>query len=288
MTDDAIEPDLPTDATANEPVGTDGVVDDPQAEPEQTSPPDADPPGIDDFLDNSRRLLRRSDEVLPFVWIAIVMVLMVPSMTKIMQGYDPMQTLQLEIDVWLLATEMLAHLGAVVLLTLSMPLARAYLLEDEGPQTIGGGLEMMARYFPAALALSALYYMIVFAGLLMCIIPGLLAAALLLPALYMGAVRDESVLRAFLKAPGQLGDHSRLFAPVYVGFIAVLFGVSLALGTAIQTAGGVDEILAHGLVAILGFSLAFIAVTAVAYLLYIGLLAVFVTIEAYDTGAEIR
>lgn len=293
MSDDSRDSSLSTSSVETEPAGADGTVDDPKAKPADAADPakgggDGDKPGIDEFVDNTKALFVRGEEVLPFTWAAIVILLMLPTMLRIIQGYDLTNVYNLEFSLTLFAAEVVCHVFAVVVLAMSMPVGRAYLLDDNDDWPGGNDpLGIMFDKFPHALTMGGLYYGIVLVGLMMCILPGVLAAGLLLPALYLNVVRDESMLRACLKAPDMLSEHSRLFAPVFVGFLVLFVAGSITLGMMFQWAGGLDELLGVGVLAILAFSLGFIIITAVAYVLYIALLAAFVTIDAYETGAAI-
>lgn len=295
--DDEPELDGPTQSG---PSGADGTLETPDDRPggsEPTDPEDdsthhadADQSVIDDFVDNAATLLDRGDEVLPLVWTAIFVMAAIPVSWKLLQGHSAVG-FTTDIDVATLLVEVGFHATAVVLLAASLPLARTYLLGDEpGPQTVGSGLEVISDHLGDAFVVGIAYYLCVTVGLALCILPGLLAAGYLTPALYMATARDESTFRALLKGPKQLSENSGLFAVVYLGCFAVFIGITLALGALITWGGGPEGVaeMAADPLFFVGASLAAILVAALGYLLYVAMVSIFVTIESRETGQPIR
>ena len=269
----------------DEPPGADGVVDDPEAEDDADSPgADDHNAGVDMFLDNAKRLFKNGGEDLLLIWVGIVILMALPAAWKLAHGYDPFAPFSFETDTAALVVELVSHAGAVVLFVGSLPMARDFVIDydEENPPAFDDLFDHIVDAAPAALV----YYGIVVLGLMMCIIPGVLAAVYLAPALYLTTARDESMLRAFMKAPGQFSNYSHLYAIVVVGGIGTLFVISLALGMAISSIGGTEAVAeaAGDPLMVVGFSLGFIVATAMLYVFYVGMLAIFTTIDIDETG----
>ena len=288
MSKDQDKPSAPSDLSVqSEPPGADGVVDTPQQE-EQAEAAEA---GVDEFVDNTRALLEQSGHVLIFVWVAIVLVMSMPVLWKITQGYDLLQPFSFDMELAVLLVEFGCHAVAIALFTLSLPVGRAYLLgEGEGPKTFGEAWTVASNHLEDAVLIAVLYYVAVVVGLMLCIIPGLFAAVYLLPTLYLAAARGEPTLRALLKGSTQLGRHSNLYVFIVVGLGAVFIGTSVILGLVANHAGGIEEMaeMAAEPLSMIFFSLGFLVITVVLFLLYIATLGVFVTIEAAETGQKTR
>ena len=277
--------DLSMPSQLDGPPGADGDVDlphddDGQAPPKQ--PAASSKPGVDAFVDNTGALLRRSSDVLPYVWIAIVIVGLVPVMWKLAQGYDPLNPFSFEFGWSIFIVELLCQIAALTLLAASFPVAKACLLsDDDHVRTLDGGTDILFDHLLTALPLAIAYYLAVMIGLMACILPGLFAALFLLPALYMGTASKESIFRSFLKAPGQISAHSTLYAIVVVGYMVALFLISLAIGlafTSLVPGGDLSAAITDPLF-VVAFSLGFIAVTTIQYFFYIALAGLFITTE---------
>lgn len=247
-------------------------------------------PGVDDFLDNTKKMLQRSGEVLPFVWVAIVLLVSTPTLVRIAMGFDPFQPFAFEMGTGVVLLEFGCHAAAVALFTLSLPVARAYLIADDGgPQTFAAAFSIVGDHLDDAVLIAAIYYVCVMVGLMTCILPGLFAAVYLAPALYLAAARGESTLAALIKGSSQLGRYSNLYAVIVVGLFAVFLAVSFALSIGLAGAGSTDEFatLAAQPLSMLLFSIGYIVVTAVLYFVYIAAVSLFVTIETAETSAVV-
>ncbi len=279
-----LSPDL---SARTEPPGADGVV---GRAPSPGGDGEEIEAGVDEFVDNTRAILKQSGHVLIFAWVAIVLVMSFPVLWKITQGYDPLQPFAFDLGVATLLIELGCQALAIALFTMSLPVGRAYLLgEGPGPRTFGEAWEVAARHLDDAVLIAVLYYVAIIGGFMMCVIPGLIAAVYLAPALYLAAARGEPTIRALLKGSAQLGRHSNLYVFIVVGLGVVFFGTALALGLAIDKVGGFDELAAAAAdpLSMVLFIGGYIAVATLLFFLYIATLGVFTTIEAAETGQAV-
>ena len=238
--------------------------------------------GVDAFVDNTATILRRSTDVLPYIWIAIVIVGLIPTMWKVGHGYDPLDPFGADFELSIFAVEIFCQVTALTLLAAAFPVGRACLFsDDEHVRTFDGGTDVLFEHLLDALPVAIIYYVAVMAGLMMCIAPGLFAAVFFLPALYLATTRQESLLKAFLKAPVMINRHSTKFAILIVGFLIANFLAAMAAVFAFGALvpdGDLGAALTNPLFMVV-VSLATIIATAVSYFFYVALIGLFVTAE---------
>lgn len=247
-------------------------------------------PTAEDLWETSRTLFTRGSEVLPFIWIAVFILWMMPLVIKLMLGIDPFNPW--DSDLGLELGSLGFQVLAVTLLAASFPIARSYLLgAEEGPRDLGSATDALMENMVTAFPVGLLFSVAVFGGLMLCILPGLLAAAYLAPVLYLATARKTSLFRSFLRAPSQITGYSHFFAIIFSTWFLFFFITAVLAGlglTASGAGGGLGQLDVSQLdftpFFLAGFILGFIFNAAFYYCLYIGLTAAFITIESHETG----
>lgn len=248
---------------------------------------DGNPPDLELLWKRGKTLFQASTEVLPFIFLAACALWMTPTIMKLYLGIDPLTLWEIDWVVELMGVPF--RILAIAVLTASFPMARQYLLDDEGgPTTFGSGLDCLAQDLPRAFPVAVSYCLLVAVGLGLCLLPGLFAAAYLAPALYLATARGIPLVSSLRQAPQKVSDHSNLFVVVYGGFVAFLTVLTLSIGTTVASRGvtGVERIdfaqLATNPVVATVAIAAFVVTTAFFYCAYIALAATFVTIDDYE------
>ncbi len=272
-----------TDGTVDSSEGTDDIDAHRQADPEDLKPQ------VEDLWANITDLFSRSSEVLPFLWVAAFILWMMPVVIKLLLGFDPLDPWGAPL--WIDLSGLIFRVAAVVLVTASFPIARSYLVGGKsGPTNLDEGFTQLGENFSAALPVSILYSVLVVAGLMTCIVPGVFAALYLAPVLYLVSTKTESLGQALLSAPRKITGYSHLFAGILVSGLAFYFVVSIVAGmTLAPTSSGVvfvhhidfSVLLANPLF-VVGVTLGFIFVTAFNYCFYLAMTAAFITIDIHE------
>ncbi|MBA2661079.1 MAG: hypothetical protein H0U74_02195 [Bradymonadaceae bacterium] len=265
---------------------------------------DAPPPHIvneatfGDVIDNAKLLLERSKGPLLYGWLIaagvelMLVIMLIAAAIVLAMGVTSAGSGSLGLfGLASIGSFFIGLLGIVSLVLVNAVRTAFYrpmrLVMLHGPQAVPDVQTLIRMAMERAvnvLLVSCATGVVVMVGMLFCIVPGFIAAFLLLPAAYLAATRDDLDLVSAMKEAVEIAKAN---VPVLLACVVVLIGVGFAVGIF----GAIINFAATMAVGHWGQYVAQIgqwgATTVVGYIGWIALGAAFITIDFNDKGLKV-